>query len=120
MCLIVDVGSLSVNYNDGPMDWSLGGNSGWVNKSSVDTYPCRWGRVVNLSGYANVYSNLDVNSQEVTSKGHKERVKNDSSGLGLLLIGQRGNFYRLRYHSYTNEDNIIKDRWILMSDIVPN
>lgn len=106
-----------VSYNEGPAHWSLGGHTGWVSKGAVEPYECWWARTVTADGYAYVYTEPNINSWRKTSAGHRERVKNSGHDVGLLITGQLGNFYRVRYHSYANEDNIVKDRWILASDI---
>lgn len=106
-----------VSYNDGPLHWALGGHEGWVSKGAVDPYECWWGRTVTSSGYADVYTEPNTNSRWQTSANHWERVRNPGHDIALLITGQSGGFYRVRYHSYASEDNVVKDRWVLASEI---
>lgn len=110
-------GQYYASYNNGRYHWAFGGNEGWISKDAVDPYPCRWGRVITQDGRAFVYSDEGLSNIEKTSKGNQEKVWNDPSGIGLLIIGEKGNAYRLRYHSLAAEDNIVKERWVSKSDM---
>ena len=112
-------GTYYVQHGNGMQDWSFGNNYKWVSRNAVGSYDCRWGRVTTSDGKAPVYASANVGHREVTSKGHEELVKKHESGKGILITGRQGNFYTIRYHSYESEDNIVKDRWILVSDIEP-
>lgn len=112
-------GTYYVQHGNGMQDWSFGNNYKWVSRNAVGSYDCRWGRVTTSNGKAPVYASANVGHREITSKGHEELVKNHESGKGILITGRQGNFYTIRYHSYESEDNIVKDRWILASDIEP-
>lgn len=106
-----------VSYNDGPLDWNFDKHEKWVRQEAVDPFPCWWAMTVTESGYAYVYTDTNTNSWAKTSAGHRERIRHPVHETGVLVIGHSGNFFKIRYHSYTNEDNIVKDRWVLTSDI---
>lgn len=108
-----------VRYNNGPSHWELGGHEGWVSKGAVDSYECWWARTVTRDGYAYVYMDPNTSSGAKTSKGNWERIKWPQREIGILITGQSNGFYRVRYHSYTEEDNVVKDRWVLASDVAP-
>lgn len=108
-----------VSYNDGPTQWSFGGHEGWVSKGAVDSYECWWARTVTRDGYAYVYMDANTSSGAKTSKGNWERIKWPQREIGILITGKSGGFYSVRYHSYTHEDDIVKDRWVLASDVAP-